>query len=62
MADEAVAAALLARKRKTRAGHRASATHLVNQATTVMGEEEVDTDQLSLIKQMLIEKVKTENS
>ena len=60
MADEAAAAALLARKRKTRAGHRASATRLVNQATTVMGGEEVDTDQLSLIKQMLVEKVETE--
>ena len=43
-------------KRKSRAG---SATRLVNQATTLMGGEEVDTDQLSLVKQMLLEKVET---
>ena len=33
---------------------------LVNQATTIMGGKEVDTDQLSFIKQMFIEKVETE--
>ena len=59
MADEATAAALLARKRKVRAGHRASITRFINQATTAMGADEVDTDQLSLIKQMLVEKVET---
>ena len=56
MTDTTAAAAMLARK-KTRSGHRASTTRLVNQAATAMGAEDVDTDQLSLIKQMLFEKV-----
>ena len=59
MTDAAAAPALLARKKRTRSGHRASATRLVNQATTAMGAEDVDTDQLSLIRQMLVEKVET---
>ena len=59
MGNEAAAAALLTRKKKIRVCHRASTTRLINQATTAMGGEEVDTDQLPLIKQMLIEKVET---
>ena len=59
MTDTTAAAALLARKKKTRSGHRASTTRLVNQAVTAMGAEDVDTDQLSLIKQMLVEKMET---
>ena len=58
MTDETAAAALLARK-KTRSGHRASTTRFVNQAATAMEAEDVDTDQLSLIRQMLVEKVET---
>ena len=45
MTDATAAAALLARK--TRSGHRASTTRLVDQAATAM-EAEVDNDQLSL--------------
>ena len=59
MTDATAAAALLARKKKTRSGHRASTTRLVNQAATAMGAEDVDTDELSLIKQMLVEKMET---
>ena len=59
MTDATDATALLARKKRTRAGHRASATRLINQATTAMGAEDVDTDQLSLIRQLLVEKVET---
>ena len=59
MTDAAAAPALLTRKKRTRSGHRASATCLVNQAMTAMGAEDVDTDQLSLIRQMLVEKVET---
>ena len=49
---------LLARKKKTRSGHRASTTRLIHQAMAAM-EEDVDTDQLSLTKQMIVEKVET---
>ena len=59
MTDATAAAALLARKKKTRSGHRASTTRLVNQAATAMGAEDIDTDELSLIKQMLVEKMET---
>lgn len=50
---------LLARKKKTQSGHRASATRLVNQATTAMDEENVDADRLSTIQRLLATKVKT---
>ena len=53
------AAALLARKKETRSGHRASTARLVNQAEIAIGAEDVDTDQLSLIEQMLVEKMET---
>ena len=50
MTDEADSTALLDRKKRIRSGHRASATRLINQATTVMA---IDIDQLSLTEQML---------
>ena len=55
MTDEA----LLARKKRSRAGHRASATRLLDQATTALGADPLDTDQLSLLKRMLDEKRET---
>ena len=57
MTDATYAATLL--KKKTRSGYRPSTTRLVHQTATTMEAEEVDTDQLSLIKQMLIEKMET---
>ena len=60
MADEA-AAALLARKKRTLSGHRASTSRFVNQATTALGED-VDTDQLSLINRMLVETLRVLDS
>ena len=57
MTDANDAAVLLARKKRTRSGHRASTIHLVNRATIAMETE--NTDELSLIKQMLVEKVET---
>ena len=59
-ATEAAAAtrATLNRKKRSRVGHRASATRLINQATPLMEAAEVDTDQLQLTKQLLLEKVK----
>ena len=59
MTDATAAATLLARKKKTRSGHRASITRLVNQAATAMEAEDIDTDQLLLTRQMLVEKVET---
>ena len=59
MTDTPDPAALLARKKRTCSGHRASTTRLVDRATTTMEAREVDTEQLSLIKQMLIEKAET---
>lgn len=50
---------LLARKKRSRTGHRASATRLMNQATTALGADERDVDQLKLTRQMLETKVKT---
>ena len=55
MADEA----LLARKKRCCAGHRASATRLLDQATTALGADPLDTDQLFLLKRMLNEKRET---
>ena len=57
MTDATAAATLLARKKKTRSGHRASTTRLVNQAATAMKAEDIETDQLLLTRQMLVEKV-----
>ena len=59
MTDATAAAALLARKKRTRSGHRASTTRLVNQAMNATAAEDFDTDQLSLIRQMLVEKMET---
>jgi len=59
MTDATAAATLLARKKKTRSGHRASTTRLVNQAATAIEAEDIDTDQLLLTRQMLVEKVET---
>lgn len=56
---DAEAAALLSRKKRTRSGHRGSTTRLLNQATTAMGADDLDTEQLALIKQMLAEKIET---
>lgn len=58
--DEATdPAVLLTRTKRSHAGHRASATRLTTRATTALREEEVDKDDLSLIKQLLLEKVST---
>ena len=58
--DEAAAARTsLHRKKRSRTGHRASTTRLINQAATALEAEDVDTDLLSLTKQMLIEKLET---
>ena len=59
MMDATAAVALLARKKRTHSGHRAPTTHLVNQAMTATAAEDVDTDQLSLIRQMFVERVET---
>ena len=51
--------ATLNRKKRSRVGHRASATRLINQATTALGAtDEVDKDQLQLTKQLLLDKIK----
>lgn len=55
MTDEEV----LARKKRSRAGHRASATRMIDQATTAMGADPLDMDRLSLLKRMLEEKIET---
>ena len=48
--------ALLARKKRSRAGHRASATRIVDQAMGALDSEPVDIDQLTMLKMMLDEK------
>ena len=48
--------ATLNRKKRSRVGHRASATRLINQATTAL--EATDKDQLQLTKQLLLDKIK----
>ena len=55
---EAAAAeyAMLNRKKRSRTGHRASTTHLVNQATTAWGAA---TNELQLTKELLLEKINT---
>lgn len=51
--------ATLNRKKRSRVGHRASATRLINQATTALeATDEVDKDQLQLTKQLLLDKIK----
>ena len=57
--EAATARATLSRKKRTRTGHRASATRLINQATATLGAAEVDIDELKLIKQLLMEKTRT---
>ena len=51
--------ATLNRKKRSRVGHRASATRLINQATIALEAEVVDADQLQLTKQLLLDKTKT---
>ena len=53
------AAALLARKKRTRVGHKASTTRLMNLATTALEAEETDLDQLVLYKERITDKVTT---
>ena len=56
---DAAAAAERANLKRSRVGHRASATRLINQATTALGAtDEVDKDQLQLTKQLLLDKIK----
>ena len=58
-ADKAAAARTSLNRKKSRTGHRAVTTRLINQVTTAIEAEDVDTDLLSLTKQMLVEKLKT---
>ena len=51
------AAAILARKKRSRIGHKASTTRLLNLATTALGAEESDEEELSLLKQRITEKI-----
>ena len=57
MTDPLDPAVVLARKRKARSGHRGYTTRLLNQATTAIGAD--DSEELSLVKQMLVEKIET---
>ena len=57
--ETATARATLNRKKRSRTGHRASATRLINQAAATLGAEDVDLDELRLTKQLLLEKTKT---
>lgn len=49
--------ALLTRKKRSRARHRASATRLLDQAMATLEAEPVDADQLTMLKMMLDEKI-----
>lgn len=49
----------LPRKRRIRAGHRASATRILGQAATALAETPLDPDRLSLLKLTLDEKLET---
>ena len=49
----------LPRKKKIRAGHRASATRLLNQIDAILAEREPDGDKLALLKLSLKEKLET---
>ena len=57
MSEDTDAATRLARKKRSRTGHRGSTTRLINQARDVLAAEEPDMDRLSLIKQLLTEKL-----
>ena len=57
--ETASARATLNRKKRSRTGHRASATRLINQAAATLGAEDVDLDELRLTKQLPLEKTKT---
>jgi hypothetical protein len=59
MTDATAAAASLARKRRTHSGHRSYTTRLLNQATDTMEADPLDTEELLLIRDMLVEKVET---
>ena len=48
--------AILARKKRSRSGHKASTTRLLNLATTALREEVVDTDELALLNQRITDK------
>ena len=50
------AAALLERKKRSRAGHHSSATRPIERAMTALADA-IDEDQLTLLKQMLVEKL-----
>ena len=54
MSDEA--AAILARKKRSRSGHKASTIRLLNLATTALREEVIDTDELALLNQRIADK------
>ena len=54
MSDDA--AAILARKNRSRGGHKASTTRLLNLATTALREEVIDTDELALLNQSITNK------
>ena len=56
MAEDEAAARLLARKKKVRAGHKASTTRLTARAMTALEAENIDVDQLSLIQRRITEK------
>lgn len=49
----------LARKKKVRAAHRASATGLMNQADVLIGADPIDADDLILVQTNLSTKLKT---
>lgn len=51
--------ARLVRKKRSRAGHRASATRILDQATAALEAEDVDADRLTMLKMMLDEKRET---
>lgn len=50
---------VLPRKKKIRAGHRASATRLLNQIDAILGDDDPDGDKLALLKLSLREKLET---
>ena len=59
MTDATDPAALLARRKKARAGHRGYTTRLLHQAKTVTETDLLDTEELLLVQEMLGEKVDT---
>ena len=49
----------LARKKRKRAGHKASASRMIRQVEEALGKETTDTSKLSLLKCSLQEKLET---